>query len=36
MLKKINMDSSKIFDATGEDVVYELFHSMIREVRDEV
>lgn len=36
MLKKLNMKESKVFDVDSTHVLYEIFHSIIREVRDEV
>ena len=36
MLEKLAVDSSQIYNVTGEDVIYEIYHSMVREVRDEV
>ena len=36
MAKKIGCKASDIFLARSEDVVHEMFYSMMREVRDEV
>ena len=36
MAKKIGCKASDIFLAKGENVVHEMFYSMVREVRDEV
>ena len=36
MAKKIGCTGDNIFLAKGEDVVHEIFYSMVREVRDEV
>ncbi len=36
MAKKLGIDKIDLDKIDGKDVVYEIFHSMVREVRDEV